>query len=41
MPFFLSHPSAAEVAVKGGRAQLIRPRVLPVELLDRQLNPDW
>jgi diaminopimelate decarboxylase len=41
MPFFLSHPSAAEVAVKGGRAQLIRPRVMPVELLDRQLNPDW
>ena len=41
MPYFLSHPSAAEVAAKGGRAQLIRPRVLPVELLDRQLNPDW
>jgi len=41
MPFFLSHPSAAEVAVKGGRAQLIRPRVMPVEQLDRQLNPDW
>jgi diaminopimelate decarboxylase len=41
MPFFLSHPSAAEVAVKSGRAQLIRPRVAPVELLDRQLNPDW
>jgi diaminopimelate decarboxylase len=41
MPLFLSHPSAAEVAVKAGRAQLIRPRVMPVELLDRQLNPDW
>ena len=41
MPFFLSHPSAAEVAVKGGHAQLIRPRVMPTELLDRQLNPDW
>ncbi len=41
MPLFLSHPSAAEVGVKGGRAQLIRPRVMPVELLDHQLNPDW
>ena len=41
MPLFLSHPSAAEVAVKAGRAQLIRPRVMPVEQLDRQLNPDW
>ena len=41
MPFFLSHPSAAEVAVRGGRAKLIRPRVMPVELLDRQLDPDW
>ena len=41
MPLFLSHPSAAEVAVSDGRAQLIRPRVTPTELLDRQLNPDW
>jgi diaminopimelate decarboxylase len=41
MPFFLSHPSAAEVAVRDGRARLIRPRVAPVEVLDRQLNPDW
>jgi len=41
MPLFLSHPSAAEVAVKSGRAQLIRPRVAPAELLDRQINPDW
>jgi diaminopimelate decarboxylase len=41
MPFFLSHPSAAEVAVHGGRARLIRPRVTPDELLDRQVNPDW
>ena len=41
MPFFLSHPTAAEVAVHNGRAQLIRPRIMPVELLDRQLNPDW
>jgi diaminopimelate decarboxylase len=41
MPFFLSHPTAVEVAVKGGRAQLIRPRMFPAELLDRQTNPDW
>jgi diaminopimelate decarboxylase len=41
MPFFLSHPTAAEVAVKGGRARLIRPRIAPSELLERQENPDW
>ena len=41
MPLFLSHPTAAEVAVIGGRAQLIRPRMAPTEFLDRQLNPDW
>jgi diaminopimelate decarboxylase len=41
MPLFLSHPWPAEVAVKGGRARLIRPRILPGELLDRQLDPDW
>ena len=41
MPFFLSHPTAAEVAVKAGRATLIRPRITPSELLERQKNPDW
>jgi hypothetical protein len=41
MPLFLSHPSAAEVAVKSGRALLIRPRVTPTETLDRQISPDW
>ena len=41
MPFFLSHPTAAEVAVKGGKAQLIRQRITPTELLDRQISPDW
>lgn len=41
MPFFLSHPTAAEVAVRNGRAQLVRPRITPAELLDRQLDPDW
>ena len=41
MPLFLSHPTAAEVAVSGGRAKLIRPRITPAEFLDRQVNPDW
>jgi diaminopimelate decarboxylase len=41
MPFFLSHPTAAEIAVRDGRAQLIRPRITPGELLDRQVDPDW
>jgi diaminopimelate decarboxylase len=41
MPLFLSHAWPAEVAVKGGRARLIRPRLLPAEFLDRQLSPDW
>ena len=41
MPLFLSHPVPAEVAVRGGRAALIRPRLDPGEWLDRQLLPDW
>ena len=41
MPFFLSHPTAAEVAVSCGNAKLIRPRITPAELLDRQVDPDW
>jgi diaminopimelate decarboxylase len=41
MPFFLSHPTAAEVAVKGDKAKLIRQRITPAELLDRQIDPDW
>jgi len=41
MPFFLSHPTAAEVAVRAGMARLIRPRITPTELLDRQIDPDW
>jgi hypothetical protein len=41
MPLLLSHPWPAEVAVLGGRARLIRPRVTPIELLDRQIAPDW
>jgi diaminopimelate decarboxylase len=41
MPLFLSHPTAAEVAVRDGKARLIRPRMTPSELLDRQVSPDW
>ncbi|HEX7497062.1 MAG TPA: diaminopimelate decarboxylase [Candidatus Limnocylindrales bacterium] len=41
MPFFLSHPTAAEVAVKSRHAKLIRQRITPTELLDRQISPDW
>jgi diaminopimelate decarboxylase len=41
MPLFLSHPWPAEVCVRGGRARLTRPRVVPAELLDRQIDPLW
>ena len=41
MPLFLSHPIPAEVAVRGGRAELIRPRQDPGEWLDRQIAPAW
>lgn len=41
MPLFLSHPVPAEVAIRGGRAALIRPRQDPTEWLDRQLLPAW
>jgi len=41
MPFFLSHPMPAEVAVRRGRAQLLRPRLDPSAWLDPQANPDW
>ena len=41
MPLFLSHPIPAEVAVRDGRAELIRPRQDPEEWLDRQVSPDW
>ena len=37
MPLFLSHPIPAEVAVRDGRAALIRPRQDPGEWLDRQV----
>ena len=41
MPYFLSHPIPAEVAVRGGAAALIRPRQDPAEWLERQVLPDW
>jgi diaminopimelate decarboxylase len=41
MPLFLSHPIPAEVAIRGGRSALIRPRQEPAEWLDRQLVPAW
>lgn len=41
MPLFLSHPIPAEVAIRRGRAELIRPRQEPAEWLDRQRVPAW
>lgn len=41
MPFFLSHPVPAEVAVRGGRAALLRPRLEPRTWLDWQCLPAW
>ena len=41
MPLFLSHPIPAEVAIRGGQAELIRPRQDPGEWLDRQISPAW
>ena len=41
MPLFLSHPIPAEVAIRDGRAALIRPRQDPGEWLDRQIVPAW
>jgi diaminopimelate decarboxylase len=41
MPLFLSHAAPAEIAVRGGRVALLRPRVEPEEVLDRQVMPEW
>lgn len=41
MPLFLSHPIPAEVAIRGGRAALIRPRVEPETWLAGQVDPAW
>ena len=40
MPYFLSHAMPAEVIARAGEAALIRPRLEPIEWLDRQLLPD-
>ncbi len=39
MPWFLSHPGPAEVAVRAGRSRLIRPRLDPGAVLDAQVVP--
>lgn len=41
MPFFLSHPIPAEVAVRGGRSALLRPRLEPETWLGWQSLPKW
>jgi diaminopimelate decarboxylase len=41
MPLFLSHPIPAEVAIRAGRAVLIRPRVEPGAWLEGQVSPAW
>jgi diaminopimelate decarboxylase len=41
MPWFLSHPVPAEIAIQGGRSALIRPRIDPASWLDIQRLPDW
>jgi diaminopimelate decarboxylase len=41
MPYFLSHPIPAEVAVRGGRHALLRPRMEPDEWIARQSVPAW
>jgi diaminopimelate decarboxylase len=41
MPLFLSHPTPAEIAIRGGRSALIRPRLEPSAWLDTQRVPDW
>jgi diaminopimelate decarboxylase len=41
MPFFLSHPTPAEVAIRDGEAALIRRRIEPGEWLASQMAPAW
>lgn len=38
MPLFLSHATPPEIALLGGDAHLVRPRIEPAEMLDRQLR---
>ncbi len=39
MPWFLSHPGPAEVAIAGGRAMLVRDRLDPAEVVAAQRIP--
>ena len=41
MPLFLSHAIPPEVAIRRGRAELIRPRQEPADWLERQRVPAW
>jgi len=41
MPFFLSHPIPAEIAVRDGRAALLRPRLEPTTWLNWQAIVEW
>jgi len=41
MPLFLSHPVPAEVAIRRGRTELLRPRREPEAWLDEQRVPAW
>jgi diaminopimelate decarboxylase len=41
MPYFLSHPIPAEIAVLDGRHALLRPRVEPDAWLAAQRAPEW
>ena len=40
MPYFLSHPTPAEVLILKGEAHLIRPRQDPEEYLKTQRGPE-
>ena len=41
MPLFLSHPMPAEIAIRGGQAALLRPRIEPASWLEAQRRPVW
>jgi diaminopimelate decarboxylase len=41
MPLFLSHAVPPEIAIRGGRAEVIRPRQEPEDWLRCQRVPDW
>lgn len=41
MPFFLSHPVPAEIALRDGQVRLLRPRLEPETWLSWQSRPTW